>query len=66
MWAELMEVPNRYVAETWRELFHAEGIATRLVVAAPPEDAAASDFTPRKIFVPDSKTHVAREVMRKV
>ncbi len=66
MWAELMEVPNRYVAETWRELFHAEGIATRLIVAVPSADAVAGDLTPRKIFVPDSKTHVAREVMRKV
>jgi hypothetical protein len=64
MWAELMEVPNRYVAETWRELFHAEGIAIRLIV--PPEHAQAGDFAPRKILVPDSKTHVAREIMRKI
>lgn len=64
MWAELMEVPNRYVAETWRELFHAEGIATRLIV--PPEEETAGDFARRKIFVPDSKTHVAHEIMRKV
>ena len=35
MWAELMEVPNRYIAETWQELLHAEGVAVRLIV--PPE-----------------------------
>ena len=64
MWAELTEVPNRYIAETWRELFHAEGIAIRLIVAA--DRADEGDFAPRKIYVPDSKTHVAYEIMRKI
>ncbi len=64
MWAEFMEVPNRYIAETWRELLHAEGISVRLVV--PPAHEAEGDFAPRKLFVPDSKTHVAREILRKI
>ena len=64
MWAELMEVPNRYIAESWRELLYAEGLAVRLVV--PADRAAEGDFAPRKILVPDSKTHVAREVIRKI
>ena len=64
MWAELMEVPNRYIAETWQELLHAEGVAVRLIV--PPERAAEGDLAPRKLLVPDSKTHVAREVLRKI
>lgn len=64
MWTELFEVKNRYIAELWRELFNAEGLATRVVVAGDPADL--SDMTPRKIFVPDSKTHVAAEILRKI
>jgi len=64
MWSELFQVKNRYIAELWRELFNAEGVATRVVVAGDP--AEASDMTPRRIFVPDSKTHVAREILRKI
>lgn len=64
MWTELFEVKNRYIAELWRELFNAEGLATRVVVAGDPADV--SDMTPRKIFVPDSKTHVAAEILRKI
>jgi hypothetical protein len=64
MWTELLEVRNRYVAEIWRELFNAEGVASRIVVAGDPR--TAGDLTPRKIYVPDSKTHVALEIMRKV
>ncbi len=48
----------------WKELFNAEGVATRVVVAG--DLAAASDLTPRKIYVPDSKTHVANEILRKI
>ena len=64
MWAEFMQVPNRYIAETWRDLLHTEGIAVRLVVAD--ERRAEGDFAPRTLLVPDSKTHVAREILRKI
>ncbi len=64
MWTELFEVKNRFTAEIWKELFDAEAVATRLVIVGDP--AEAGDLTPRKIFVPDSKTHVAREIMRKI
>ena len=64
MWTELLEVKNRYIAEMWKELFDAEGVATRLVVVGDP--AQAGDLTPRKIYVPDSKTHVAAEILRKI
>jgi hypothetical protein len=64
MWAEFMEVPNRYIAETWRDLLHAEGIAVRLVV--PSDRQSEGDLAPRKLMVPDSKTHVAREILRKI
>ncbi len=64
MWTELMQVPNRYVADIWKELFDAEGVATRIVVLG--EWKTHGDFTPRAIWVPDSKTHVAAEILRKV
>jgi hypothetical protein len=64
MWTELMEVKNRYAAEIWRELFNAEAVATQIVIVGDPK--TATDMTPRKIFVPDSKSHVALEVLRKI
>ena len=64
MWSVLLEAKNRYIAELWKELFDAEGVATRVVVAGHP--AEATDMTPRVIYVPDSKTHVAQEIMRKI
>jgi hypothetical protein len=64
MWTELMQTKNRFHAELWKELFDAEGVATRIVVV---DDASGSgDLAPRKIYVPDSKTHVAAEIMRKI
>ena len=64
MWSPLFEVQNRYIADVWRELFNAEAVATRVIVLGDP--ALAGDMTPRQIWVPDSKTHVALEIMRKV
>jgi hypothetical protein len=64
MWSVLLEAKNRYIAELWKELFDAEGVATRVVVAGNP--AEATDMTPRMIYVPDSKTHVAEEIIRKI
>ncbi len=64
MWSELLEAKNKYIAELWKELFDAEGVACRVIVVGNP--AKATDLTPRKIFVPDSKTHVAAEIIRKI
>jgi hypothetical protein len=64
MWTELFEVKNRYMAELWKELFNAEAVATQIVIVGDPR--TAGDLTPRKIFVPDSKTHVANEILRKI
>ena len=64
MWAEFLYLPNRYAAETWRELLHAEGVAVRLLVD--PRRGAEGDLAPHTLLVPDSKTHVAREILRKV
>ena len=64
MWHQLLQAKNRFIAELWRELFDAEGVATRVVVVGNLEDS--TDLTPRLIYVPDSKTHVAEEIMRKI
>ena len=65
MWVEFMSVANGYVAETWRELFAAEGL--RIVIMPPVgvgEDASMRDE--RTIYVPTGKAHVAREILRKI
>jgi hypothetical protein len=65
MWVDFMTVRNGYVAETWRELFAAEGLSVRII---PPvghgESATMQD--PRTLYVPTGKAHVAREIMRKI
>jgi hypothetical protein len=58
-----MTVKNGHVARVWKDLYDAEGVAVRIV---PPLTAAHSLREPREIWVPDSKTHVAVEIMRKV
>ena len=58
-----MTVQNGYVARVWKELYEAEGVAVQIV---PPLTPAYSLEALREIWVPDSKTHVAVEIMRKV
>lgn len=65
MWVEFMTVKNAYLAETWRELFAAEGLSVRVI---PPigrgEHASLNDE--RTLYVPTGKAHVAREILRKI
>lgn len=65
MWVEFMTVRNAYVAETWTELFAAEGLSVRVI---PPigrgEKASMRDS--RTLYVPTGKAHVAREILRKI
>lgn len=65
MWVEFMTVPNAYVAETWAELFAAEGLRMRII---PPigHGEKASMRDPRTLYVPTGKAHVAREILRKI
>ena len=63
MWAKLMTVKNGYVARVWKDLYDAEGVACRV---DPPLNEQHSLSEPRDIWVPDSKTHVAAEIMRKI
>ena len=65
MWVEFMTVPNAYIAETWCEIFAAEGVR---LTPIPPighgEDASMWDE--RVLHVPSGKAHVAREILRKI
>jgi hypothetical protein len=63
MWTKFMDVKNGYAAEVWKELLDAEGVSNRVV---PPLAGEASMAEPREIWVPDSKTHVAAEILRKI
>jgi hypothetical protein len=65
MWVEFMTVPNAYVAETWRELFAAEGLSIRVI---PPigHGEKQSMRHERVLYVPTGKAHVAREILRKI
>jgi hypothetical protein len=63
MWTKFMNVKSGYAAEVWKELFDAEGVSNRIV---PPLNAGAPMADPREIWVPDSKTHVAAEILRKI
>jgi hypothetical protein len=63
MWTKFMDVKNGYAAEVWKELLDAEGVSNRVV---PPLAGDAPMTQPREIWVPDSKTHVAAEILRKI
>jgi hypothetical protein len=65
MWVEFMEVQNAYIAETWRELFAAEGLRILVVPLTDPW-TDAGDLAPRKLYVPHGKLHVAKEILRKI
>lgn len=63
MWSKLLDVKNAYAAAVWKELFDAEALSNRIV---PPLASDAPMSQPRELYVPDSKTHVAQEIMRKI
>ena len=62
MWSKFLDVKNGYAAEVWKELLDAEAVSNRIV---PPIETAPM-AAPREIWVPDSKTHVAQEILRKI
>ena len=62
MWVKFMDAPDGYAASAWWELFQTEAVAVRIV---PPLEVAAMS-KPRELWVPDGKTHVAREVLNKI
>ncbi len=62
MWTKFMDVPDGYAAEIWRELLRAEAVSVRVV---PPLELGGMSEA-REIWVPNGKTHVAREVLNKI
>ncbi len=58
-----MSVKNGYTAQMWQEFFCAEGVAIRIV---PPLESDATMMSPRELWVPNSKNHVADELLRKI
>ena len=62
MWVKFMDAPSGYAAAIWCELFFTQALAVRVV---PPLEVGSME-QPREIWVPDGKTHVAREVLNKV
>ncbi len=62
MWVKFMETADGYAAEMWRELFNQEALSVRIV----PPIEVGSMREPRVLWVPDGKTHVAREVLNKI
>jgi hypothetical protein len=63
MWIKFMDTQNLYGAETWKKLLNFEAVAVQI---RPPAREGLSALAPREIWIPDSKAHVAREVLRKV
>lgn len=63
MWAKFMQVKSGYTAQIWSEFFQAEGVVVQIV---PPLDRDTPMTASRELWVPDSKTHVAVELMRKI
>ena len=63
MWSKFMDVKSGYTAQMLREFFHHEGLPLRII---PPLDSEAPMSAPRELWVPDSKTHVAAELLRKI
>ncbi len=62
MWVKFMDVADGYAAVIWRELFNAEALSVRVV---PPLEVGSMQDA-RELWVPDGKTHVAREVLNKI
>jgi hypothetical protein len=62
MWVKFLDLPDGYAASIWDELFAAQGLPVRVV---PPLEAGSMRDS-RELWVPDGKTHIAREVMNKI
>ena len=63
MWTKFMDVKSGYTAQMLREFFSHEGLPVTII---PPLDSDAPMSAPRELWVPDSKTHVAAELLRKI
>ena len=64
MWVEIKKAKNLMMAEMWKELFEGEGIPTHIL----PEsgEAPGGELAAYRILVPEDKTHIIEEVLRKL
>jgi hypothetical protein len=64
MWVEVKTAPSLMLAEMWKEFFEGEGIPTRILIH--PESKTLGEGAMYRVFVPEEKDHVVREILRKV
>ncbi|MBI2303882.1 MAG: hypothetical protein HYU86_03940 [Chloroflexi bacterium] len=64
MWILFRRVPNVIMADMWKELLESEGVPMRILVA--PDEAGMGDAAARLIYIPEQKSHVAAEALRKI
>ncbi|MBM3131992.1 MAG: hypothetical protein FJZ95_03025 [Chloroflexi bacterium] len=64
MWVEVRHVPNRMLAEMWKDLFEGEGIPSRYL----PADGTLKfgEASAYKVYVPGDKAHIVEEILRKI
>lgn len=64
MWAEVRNVPNRMLAEMWKDLFEGESIPAKIL----PADGSLimSEGAAYKVYVPSDKAHIVDEILRKI
>lgn len=63
MWVQIKTAPSLMIAEMWKEFFEGEGIPTRLLVD--PESPTSGESATYRVFIPEEKDHVVREILRK-
>jgi len=64
MWTEFKKAPNLVTAQTWKEVFEAEGLPTRILPEGDILDWG--ERVPFRIMVPKGREHVAEEILRKL
>lgn len=64
MWVEVKKAQSLMLAEMWKELFEGEGIPTHILpTSGNPRGQESATY---RILVPEDKTHVIEEVLRKL
>ena len=66
MWVEVKKAPNLMMAEMWKEFFEGEGVPTRILPATGDITDIGDEFVAYQVLVPNDKTHIIEEILRKV
>ena len=54
------------MAEMWKEFFEGEGVPTRILPATGDITDIGDEFVAYQVLVPNDKTHIIEEILRKV